>query len=338
MKTWIALLCCCFVLVVPNFSQAADFSKALDIATTNIPSGADVAGMGNVQAAVSAFSSGNPAIVGCPEEPYRIGASATYAFINFKNGPGVNLYSGTVSAKMPVGYLQINGSNIRSGNSVTRMDTDTQFNSAPSVEVMYGLKVAENLLRTGDKLYLGAGGSFSGSKMSFSSQGQNLETSQSRGFGVKTGFLYQPIKHVSVGGFYSYSGSRTKTSELVQTENEDGSVSNGNHSRNSSGDVQQVRIGASWEILPGTLIAADFQHLNIGSLKRDQVFAGVEQQIIKDRLYVYGGWAASGPTAGIGVYLKHGGLNVAYMSNPFADLNPHLGRNQMIMATAYFNF
>jgi hypothetical protein len=68
-------------------------------------------------------------------------------------------------------------------------------------------------------------------------------------------------------------------------------------------------------------------------VKRDQIFAGVEQQIVKDRLYVYGGWAASGPTAGIGVYFKNVTFNVAYANNTFADLDPHMGHSQMFMAT-----
>jgi hypothetical protein len=86
------------------------------------------------------------------------------------------------------------------------------------------------------------------------------------------------------------------------------------------------------------LLAADYQYLNCGHLKRDQLFAGAELMLVKDRLYAYGGWASSGPTAGIGVYFKNGGLNVAYQNNTLNDLTPHLGRSQTVMATVYLTF
>jgi len=64
----------------------------------------------------------------------------------------------------------------------------------------------------------------------------------------------------------------------------------------------------------------------------------VEQQIIKDRLYAYAGWADKGPTAGLGLYFKNGGVNVAYMRNSYSDLRPHLGQDQTVMTTAFFRW
>ena len=160
------------------------------------------------------------------------------------------------------------------------MDADVQFNSAPSVEVMYGLKVSENLLRDGDKLYLGAGGTLSESKLNFSQAGQNVLVSRSRGFEVKAGFLYQPAKGLNFGGMYAYSRDRNDDRELNVNEDNGSTFWTG---QRSTSDMHQLRLGASWQILPTTLIAVDYQHLSIGHLKRDQIFAGVEQQIIKDQ-------------------------------------------------------
>jgi hypothetical protein len=329
MKNLIALLCCCFLFVIPNSSQAADFGTAMSIASANISPGADVAGMGNCWIALPDFSSNNPAVIAAGEK-FHFGASYTFGLLMFKHGPNITMHQTSITAVLPKGVAQLTLSNANSGSAGTAMDVDAKFAYLPSIELMYGLKVGENLLRDGDKLYLGAGGSLSTSKMNFSLAGQNVLISRSRKFEAKAGFLYQPAKGLNFGGMYSYSRDRNDDRELNINE-EDGSQTWSAKRYNS--DAHQFRLGASWQILPTTLVAVDYQHLNIGHVRRDQIFAGVEQQIIKDRLYVYGGWAVSGPTAGIGVYFKNVTLNVAYQNNTLDDLDPHLGRSQTIMAT-----
>ena len=70
----------------------------------------------------------------------------------------------------------------------------------------------------------------------------------------------------------------------------------------------------------------------------DQFFAGVEQGIYKDSLYLYCGWAGDGPTTGIGMYFENGGLNVAYMHDTNDGLNKTLGKTKVVMVSAYLNF
>jgi opacity protein-like surface antigen len=329
MKTWLSLLICSFVIFVPNFSYAADFNKALGIMDANIPSGADTAGMGNCWAAMPGYSSSNPATIAAGE-PYRFSGSVNYSATIFKNGPAIHAYDTSVYAAMPFGgVVQMTHGGARSSSAATRMDCNVQFNHQPYFDLMYGLKVKENMFLNGDKFYLGLGAGVNWSKMGFASQGQNTLISRSRGMTLKSGALYQPIENLNFGAMYSWS----------RGWGEDRDIENAISVRSTS-DTHQVRIGASWKVLPkfGTTLAADYQHLNIGHVKRDQFFVGVEQQVVKDRLYLYGGWAHSGPTAGVGLYFKHGGVNVAYMNNPFADLNPHLGRAQTITATAFIKW
>jgi hypothetical protein len=323
----------CVVLAGYTEIHAADFGTALSVMTANIPPGADVAGMGNCWVALPGFSTNNPANVAAGE-PFRFGASYSYGLIAFKRGPNLNVYISSASVALPKGVLQVNFSSANSGSAGTAMDVDAKFVYAPTIELMYGLQVAENLLRDGDKLFLGAGGSLSMSKLNFSLAGENVFISRSRGFQVKVGFLYQPVSGLNFGGMYAYSRDRNDDREL--TVNDDGSQFWS--SRRSTSDVHQVRLGMSWQVLPRLLLAVDYQHLNLGHVKRDQIFTGAELQIIKDVLALYGGWANSGPTASIGVYFKNGGVNVAYMNNPFNDLNRHLGRSQMVMATVFMNF
>ena len=330
----IAVFVAAMFLTVPAICSAADFGTALSIVTSNIPPGADVAGMGNCWVALPGFSANNPANVAAGD-PFCFGALYSYWLIAFKRGPNLNVHISSASVALPKGVLQVNFSSANSGSAGTAMDVDAKFAYAPTIELMYGVKAFESLLRDGDKLYLGVGGSLSTAKMNFSLSGQNMLVSRTRGFQAKTGFLYQPMKGLNFGGMYSYLCDRNDDRKL--NINEDDGLQSWSAKRSTS-DIHQFRLGVSWQVLPRLLLAADYQHLNIGHVKRDQYFVGAEFYVIKEVLAVYGGWANSGPTAGISAYWKWGGANVAYMNNTFDDLNRHLGRSQMVMATVFMNF
>ena len=330
MQIWIAVLCCFFVFVVPNFSHADEFGAALRDMAANTAPDALSASRGNTWAADPEGSSNNPACVAAGEPFKKVSGSVNYSAASFKKGPTLHSYDTSVYANVPGGVVGVTFGNSRSSSAATRMDGEAvQFNHQPYVEVQYGLKVKDNLLRDSDKLYLGVGAGMDWSKMGFASQGQNTFISRSRGMTLKCGALYQMSDNWNFGAMYSWSRSW----------DEDRDLENMTSSRSIS-NTHQVRVGASWKVLPkfGTTLSADVQYLNLGNVSRVQPFVGVEQQIVKDRLYVYGGWAASGPTAGIGFYLKNGGINVAYQHNPYADLNPHLGKAQVITATVFFKW
>lgn len=328
MKKAVVVLIVFSIFVFASNSRAADdFGTAMEIATVNVPPGADVAGMGNVWTATPNFSSNNPAVLPTCGD-YKIGGSATYGRINFKNGPDVNLYSGSIAAKLPAGFLQVTYSDARSNTEATKMDVDAKFNASPVINLQYGLSAAKNFLREGDELYLGISYSpYERSKLTFSNAGEDLFISESKGYSIGGGFLYKPEKNWNIGGYYSYSRSKGEDTDLVFSE-----------TSYSVSKAEQMRLGLGYQLFPATFLAADYQHLNLDGEKKDQYFAGIEQGIIKDILYLYGGWADSGPTAGLGIYFKNGGINLAYMHNPFNELKPYLGRAEVFMATAYINF
>lgn len=326
-RALIILLAAYFLAGVVVAVQAGGFDEALSIASVNVPPGADVAGMGNAWVATPNFSSNNPAILPTYGD-YKIGGSATYGRINFKKGPEINSYSGSVAAKLPAGFLQITYSNACSSTEATEMGVGAKFNSSPVLNIQYGLSAAKNFLRQGDELFMGLSYSPHESLgLTFSSAGENLLRSKSSGHSYGTGFLYKPDEKWNIGGYYSRSRSKNKNYDLIS----------GEESRSAS-RTEQLRLGLGYQVAPLTFLAFDYQHLNLDGAKKDQYFAGIEQGIVKDIFYLYAGWADSGSTAGIGVYFKNGGINVAYMRSPFNDLEPHLGRAEVIMATAYLNF
>jgi hypothetical protein len=331
MKTLLTAVAFGFVLLLsPPVSQAAEFGKALGIMSANLPAGADTAGMGNCWVAMPGYSSNNPATIAAGE-PFRVSGSVNYSATFFKKGPTVHTYETSAYVAMPFGgVVQLTLGNSQSGFGKTRMDGDSiRFDHQPYFDIAYGAKVKENLLREGDKLFVGVGGGMNWFKMSFASGGQNNFVSRSRGVNLYCGALYQPTESLNFGVLYSWSRDWCEDRDIENKK-----------SFRYAADTHQTRIGASWRVFPkfGTTLAVDVQHLNLGSANRVQVFAGVEQQVIKDRLYVYGGWAGSGPTAGVGLYFKNGGVNVAYIHNPHSDMNQYLGRANTVMATVFFKW
>lgn len=351
------IILACVLIFIPGIVCADGFGTALNIMSANRPPDALSASRGNTWVADPEGSSNNPACIAAGE-PFKVAGSANYFATFFKKGPTVHAYETSIYAAVPFGGVaQLTLGNSQSGFAKTRMDGDSiRFDHQPYFDIAYGLKVKENLFRDGDKLFVGVGGGINWFKMGFASQGHTNFISRSRGINLYSGVLYQPSENLNFGASYSWSRDWNEDREQIFSEgngsplgwNEDGeqifseetSSTAGWNSRRSTSDIHQVRVGASWQILPkfGTTLAVDVQYLNLNGTSRVQAFAGVEQQIIKDRLYVYGGWAGSGPTAGVGLYFKNGGVNIAYQNNPYADLNPHLGRAQTIMATAFFRW
>lgn len=309
---------------------ATDFGTALNIMSVNQPPDALSASRGNTWVADPEGSSNNPACIAAGES-FGAAGTASYGATFFKNGPTVHSYETSAYVSMPFGgVVQLTLGNSQSGYAQTRMGgKSVRFDYEPFIDIAYGIKVKENFLCDGDKLFIGVGGGTNWFKMGFASRGNTNSISRSRGINLYTGLLYQPTENINLGATYSW----------FRDWNEDRDVLLGTSSRFPT-VIHQVRAGASWTVLPkfGTSLSADLQYLGIGSVNRIQAFAGVEQQVVKDRLYVYAGWAHSGPTAGLGLYFKRGGVNVAYMNNPHSELNAHLGRAQMLMATAFFKW
>ncbi len=328
-----------FVFILAAFSAyAKDFDSAFSNSVTNIPQGADVAGMGNAWVATPDFSSNNPSVIAIVPEPEKFHGTLmpTYGIIGFSQGPDIQLYSISVTGKMPVGYLQMSFSDGWSNFAPTAdPSTFLKINSSPTIDVQYGLKVGKSLIFKGDELYVGVGYAHGESKLSMRSEFFDPEIEEKfavnaveKGYSdlVSVGMVYRPNKNINIGAFYAHSWDKSD------------SFAEGERYEVSRGNTNQLRIGAGVQVTELTFLALDYQHLSIDGVRFDQWFAGIEQGIIKDLLYVYGGWAADGPTCGIGMYFKHGGINFSYAVNQFRDLKPHLGNSEMFMVTGYLTF
>jgi hypothetical protein len=315
-----------FSVLCAEPSYAKDQGFALNTASVNIPPGTDVAGMGNAWTAAPNFSSNNPAVIDAGDG-YTFSSSVSYGLIGFKNNESITIYSGSVSARLPAGTVQAGYSYSRSGTLATNAGDGLKSSVPTSVDIMYGLLVAQNIFREGDRLFTGIGYGNILSKTTFSAAGADAVESRSRGNTYSAGVLYATGTGLNVAAYYAYGRDINKNFDL-----------NTDMATHTTVNINTARIGFGWQALPETFIAVDYQHLESDGQKKEQIFAGIEQGIVKDLLYIYSGWAGSGPTTGVGLYLKKGGINIAYMHNQFDDLIDYLGKARLCMLTGYLSF
>jgi len=328
---------CLFVAVVVGLYftssiHAEDFSTALSKTLSEIPSGADEAS-GIPSTAALDFSSKNPAIIAAgtasgTEPKSKVGATINYGFISFKNGLDVNTGSMSGTVKMPVGVAQLTISDGRSNTGDIDEYSDIKFNSFPSAELQYGLKVA-------DSLYAGVSYTYSQSKITSnmtmedeaSGEPYNLSlTSKEKSNELGAGILYR-LGKLNLGAFYGHSWDQSRNYV-------DGTLESTDNSK-----TDQLRLGASIQILPTTMLAMDYRYFWFpDSIHDAQYFAGVEQYVYKDIIALYGGYANGGAATGLGVYFENGGLNLAYMYRPFRSTEKYLGKAEVLEVLLYLNF
>ena len=319
------------LLLVAGNCYAEDFSTALAKTMSQIPDGADVAGMGNASTATPEFSSRNPAIIAVEsKEKFNASGTATYGLINFSNGPKIDLYSVSGTFKLPVGAMQINLSN--AGSNVGAVDemTDAQFNSAPSINLQYGLKLGKNVLADDDSLYGGVSYSYGTSKITMHVAdpilGDIFDITKSTSKEVGLGALYQ-FGVVNVGAFYAHSWD--SADEYI----------NDALDNTTKSQTDTLRLGLGVHVTSSTYVAMDYRHLYLPNGEHDdQYYIGLEQYIIKDVLALYAGYADGGATAGVGIYGKSCGLNLGYMHRPFRATEEVFGKAEVFMLSIYGTF
>jgi hypothetical protein len=322
----LSLLC---TILFPQKAEPADFGTAFTRATIDVPPGADPASMGNAWVSQTPdYSSYSAATLGANSD-FKAGITGNYLASTFGSGLKLQLAAATITAKLPkeYGVLQLTYANARTGQSPTLMDADLKLNSAPLIGIQYGVKVAQNVLHQGDKMYLGLSYDPTVKSEIHLLTADDTIRIKSRGYTLGGSALYQYNDKFNVGAYYSYGHSKVTEDEAAY----------GGHEESGS-NSNQWRIGASYHVTSMTYVSLDIDRTTIDSSGKTKWFAGVEQGIVKDVLYVYGGLAdgLNKPTAGIGIYTKHVGINLAYMRHYYKELTEFFGGNgNVYMATFY---
>lgn len=299
-------------------------------AGTKEPADLWAAGFGNASATYT-WSTGNPAALGwqageTEKEGKQGYLTGTYAFTSFERGPELHLGGASVF------YALDNTSAIEltyastSGGFENDMGIKYDLDRSHALGVAYGREIAPGL-------YAGAraGASFDKETLQLSGVG-DMET-RSTLWNGRLGVLWLLPYEFKLGGDATYyhqsSKDRFKTTGAILKDSLDF-------------DAMTSRVGISWTSPWKTTLATDVQLVHIfGGGTRVQPFVGIEQEIT-DWLWIRGGYADRGWTAGAEAYVKtekfSGGVVVGFMDNPFRELNDTLGKANVIGATLYVYF
>lgn len=330
MKKISFILAVVFVLMA-EFGNAHDLATDLGIAMSNVPEGADNAGMGNTDAGTSnGFSSNNPAAIAfeLPGNTRKNSGAINWGTINFQKGPAIDFYALSGTRKIGKDFITVTGTYFASDTGTMKDGFESRFRPCCSLEVTWARKIKENLFFPKDELYFGASAEMGKSEMNFyyrdwRGNRKTAVQSKSDSMGGTVGLLYK-VGKVNVGTYWNRVWEKSEEKDVIFKEK---SVYR-SHS-------DKFRLGASWQILEGTFIAGDYQFLNIDGTKEHQFFTGLEQKVI-DPVYLYAGIANHNPTCGIGIYFPRGGFNLAFAK--MDEMKKHFGTGKLVTAMFFFSF
>ncbi|MFA6383226.1 MAG: hypothetical protein WCX17_02285 [Parcubacteria group bacterium] len=307
-------------------AYAADFDGVLSTSIKNLPGNADVAGMGGADVGAPVdFTSPDPSTLGAGEET-AFGFSGTCGYITGMNG---RFCGGSVAARLPLGTLQVSYSG---GNSdsvfLPKEGVDFKINRSNSATIQYGVKVAEKVFGSEDKVYAGVGVTpFSETRTTILMGGTKLLKTDSSEYAFSFGTHYEN-KNFNAGAFYEYSHSSDTTKDLIADEKV-----------NEKSESHLFRTGASYKIVEGLMVIANYQYANVGGYVTNRIFGGAEVCPIES-VCGYAGHNGSGFTGGIGIYPSDSwGMNLAYVDNLDKKLEAQIGKKpSVIMFSLYYLF
>ena len=319
------------LLLMLTKGQAATFDEQFTAASSSMPLGADVAGMGGI-GTLEEFSSNNPAITSITKEG-NVSSTVNYGIFNFER-MRLETVSASVTGKVGNVVLQIGAGRGESKNGWIDESNSFRIKENNSVNFQLGGKISNSLFIEGDETYLGVGYAFAqsiqdgSSIISQSTPIVNFST-DSKSHGATLGVAYKLNKQITLGGFESRTWTKSTTSF-------DGVLDA--YDSNSFYDVG--RVGFAAKLRKGTILAADYQHVSFSgsNTKFDQFYVGVEQYLLEDFLAVYMGNTNGGMTAGLGMYFKNGGINVSFGKNTLREVNDSFGSCESYMFSGYLNF
>lgn len=327
----ISLIFAVFFVFLAEVCNAHDLATDLGIAMFNVPQGADIAGMGNADAAAwNGFSSNNPAAIAfeLPGNTCKNAGAINWGTINFKNGPTIDFYALSGTRKFGQDFITVTGTYFASDTGTMKDGFESRFRPCRNLDITWARKINENLFFSKDELYFGANAEMGKSEMNFyyrdwRNKRKTAIQSKSDSMGGTVGLLYK-INKVHFGVYWNRVWEKSKERDVVFKKKE---------TYRSHSD--KFRLGASWQILEGTFIAGDYQFLNIDGTKEHQFFTGVEQKVI-DPVYLYAGIANHNPTCGIGIYFPRGGFNLAFAK--MDEMKKHFGTGKLVTALFFFSF
>ena len=320
-RVLIGLLILFSVLAWNQTTKADDFASDFQSAIKTFPPTPNIAGMGGVWAALPSPYSSNPAAFPrIKEYELKGGMYGSYYSIDFRQGPDIELWSGTGLATLGLGvfrvdYYDFDSEQFEKARGKNGLETEIK---GKSLEVGFGIPLNEKF-SIGVALI-----PVCSSKARFSSSGFLTAEGKSKiVFGSRIGFLYNPFEKLFFGLVYEYNKNELKNNifnPLTFT-----------YTKSSEHPTTHlIRPGIVVKPWKGGTIGADYLWGRIDNQDKDykigKWFLGAEQWVSTD-VALRAGLADGYLTGGIGVKKKNLLIDYAYIARSMRNMSSHFGHS-----------
>jgi hypothetical protein len=302
-----------------------DFSLRFPAAISRFASYADVAALGNAQAASEWSSSNNPASAAWPHASLKYSNSLAPQFTTLRFREGTNLYVFAEALTLNMadyGVLLPAAAQIRSNHERDSDGLGFQFD-ADYFQLQWGKLLGKGWA-------VGANFNVTPSDTRFDLDGTRIARSRGESYDFRLGALHQLSRDLRAGLIFDYGFAPARSDLLVLS-------ALGVTSLRTEDTTHQVllRPGITWEYAKGCTLNLDYQagvFINsTGTLWVHRFPIGIEHSLIKDILFVRGGVTIDTRgevplTTGLGLALSNrASVDVAYQYNMFPEIRREFG-------------
>lgn len=317
-----------------------DFSLRFPAAISRFASYADVAAMGNAQAATEWSSSINPAAAAWPhaDRKYRDSFAPQYTSIAFDSGSRLHVASEALTFDTgDRGVFLPAAAQIFSNHAADRNGVGFKFD-AKFFQLQWGKLVQADTA-------VGANVSATLSDSRYDVAGNQIARSRGESYSVRVGALRKVAAGLRVGvvAEAGWAPARTDVWFFDPAANRGDALRVRDTTRNAL-----VRTGVAWEYCPGSTFAVDYQggvfDNDSGRFRVHRFPVGIEHMVVKDILFARAGVTLdtrgnAATTAGIGLSLGlRTSLDMAYQHGMFPELRPEFGAAKTYTVSLAFAF
>lgn len=318
--------------LVPKAAFAGDYEDAsftlrFPAALSRFATYADVAAVGNASAASKWATSINPAsIAWLPlKTPWHLSITPQFSAIPFDDGP--TLYVAAESLTWQTrdwGAIQPTAAQVRSDSDDTRLGPEMSFD-ADIFQLQWAVK-------PNDRWAFGVNVNYTDSELTFEQDGIDVADTDSTGWGVRLGALYQVTPKLRAGlvGEYAFSDNETDAIAVTPVGPVSVEVDDTTHQ-------VLVRPGLAWEYATDSAVFFDYQfgwfEDDTGNLDVHRFHLGIDHQLAKGFFTRAGvlvdvegkvAWAA-----GLGIYPSDWfTIDIGYQFDMFPEIGDELGDSQ----------
>lgn len=304
-----------------------DFSLRFPAAISRFASYADVAAMGNAQAASEWSSSINPASAAWPHAGRKYTRSFSPQANALRFNSGTNLYVLSEALTVDTGAHGVflpGAAQISSNHRTDRFGFGFRF-EADFFQLQWAKLIAPDTT-------VGVNFNITRSKTTFDVADFVVARSEGESYNFRLGILQRIAPAVRLGSLVEY-GSAPGSTDGVFFDPFTGAP----QAFRAEDTTEQilVRTGIAWEYSPGSTLCIDYQggwfRNDTGTLRVHRFPIGIEHLVIKDILFLRAGATIDtrgdvAGTAGLGLSLSdRATIDVAYQKSMFPELRPEFG-------------